>query len=96
VEPGLITGRLVLRRVTPADVDNLLALGTGAPGVHRARRPRDRRHHDDRQHTVPGRAGESWAAVRTVHLTWDEPLIGNEHGDVEYRLSREDWIGQAP
>jgi RimJ/RimL family protein N-acetyltransferase len=26
VEPGLVTGRLVLRRVTAADVDNLLAL----------------------------------------------------------------------
>jgi len=25
---------------------------------------------------------------RTVHLTWDEPLPGHEHGDVEYRLLR--------
>jgi RimJ/RimL family protein N-acetyltransferase len=31
---------------------------------------------------------------RTVHLTWEEPLDGNEHGDVEYRLRREDWIAQ--
>jgi RimJ/RimL family protein N-acetyltransferase len=29
--------------------------------------------------------------ARTVHLTWDEPLPGNEHGDVEYRLRRPDW-----
>ena len=30
--------------------------------------------------------------TRTVHLDWPEPLAGNEHGDVEYRLLREDWI----
>lgn len=29
--------------------------------------------------------------ARTVHLTWDEPLPGNEDGDVEYRLRRADW-----
>ena len=29
--------------------------------------------------------------ARTVHLTWGEPLPGNEHGDVEYRLRRADW-----
>jgi RimJ/RimL family protein N-acetyltransferase len=47
-----------------------------------------------RSRAVLERAGLRYA--RTVHLTWDEPLIGNEHGDVEYRLSREDWIGKAP
>ena len=31
--------------------------------------------------------------VRTVHLEWEHPLEGNEHGDVEYRLSRADWTG---
>jgi RimJ/RimL family protein N-acetyltransferase len=29
--------------------------------------------------------------VRTVYLDWPEPLEGNEHGDVEYRLTRADW-----
>lgn len=29
--------------------------------------------------------------ARTVHLDWPDPLDGTEHGDVEYRLSREDW-----
>jgi RimJ/RimL family protein N-acetyltransferase len=29
--------------------------------------------------------------ARTVHLDWPEPLDGNEHGDVEYRLLREEW-----
>jgi RimJ/RimL family protein N-acetyltransferase len=29
--------------------------------------------------------------VRTVHLDWPDPLPGNEHGDVEYRLDRGDW-----
>ena len=31
--------------------------------------------------------------ARTVHLSWDDPLPGNEHGDVEYRLRRDDWCG---
>jgi RimJ/RimL family protein N-acetyltransferase len=29
--------------------------------------------------------------ARTVHLDWPDPLDGNEHGDVEYRLPRADW-----
>ena len=29
--------------------------------------------------------------ARTVHLDWPDPLAGNEHGDVEYRLPRADW-----
>lgn len=29
--------------------------------------------------------------VRTVYLDWPDPLPGNEHGDVEYRLDRNDW-----
>ena len=29
--------------------------------------------------------------ARTVHLDWADPLDGNEHGDVEYRLPRADW-----
>jgi RimJ/RimL family protein N-acetyltransferase len=29
--------------------------------------------------------------ARTVHLDWPDPLDGNEHGDVEYRLLRADW-----
>jgi RimJ/RimL family protein N-acetyltransferase len=31
--------------------------------------------------------------ARTVHLDWPDPLAGNEHGDVEYRLHRRDWAG---
>ncbi|HEY7429576.1 MAG TPA: GNAT family N-acetyltransferase [Streptosporangiaceae bacterium] len=31
--------------------------------------------------------------VRTVHLAWEEPLAGSEHGDVEYRLHRDDRAG---
>jgi len=29
--------------------------------------------------------------VRGFHLTWDEPLPGTEHGEVEYELLRRDW-----
>ena len=47
-----------------------------------------------RSRAVLERAGLRYA--RTVHLIWDEPLDGNEQGDVEYRLRREDWIAQAP
>jgi len=37
---------------------------------------------------VMEKAGLRYA--RTVHLDWPEPLPGNEHGDVEYRLLREE------
>ena len=30
--------------------------------------------------------------ARTVYLDWPDPLDGNEHGDVEYRLLRDDWL----
>lgn len=29
--------------------------------------------------------------VRTMHLDWPDPLEGNERGDVEYRLRRDEW-----
>jgi RimJ/RimL family protein N-acetyltransferase len=29
--------------------------------------------------------------VRTFHLTWDDPIEGTEHGEVEYELRTEDW-----
>jgi len=29
--------------------------------------------------------------ARTVYLDWPDPLPGNEHGDVEYRLRRAGW-----
>jgi RimJ/RimL family protein N-acetyltransferase len=45
-----------------------------------------------RSRAVMARAGLRYA--RTVHLTWDDPLDGNEHGDVEYRLRREEWARQ--
>jgi RimJ/RimL family protein N-acetyltransferase len=33
--------------------------------------------------------------ARTVHLDWPDPLDGNEHGDVEYRLLRDEWLGSG-
>ncbi len=38
---------------------------------------------------VMAKAGLSYQ--RTVYLDWQEPLAGNEHGDVEYRLHRDGW-----
>ncbi|MCI4063067.1 GNAT family N-acetyltransferase [Micromonospora sp. R77] len=29
--------------------------------------------------------------VRTLHLVFDDPIPGTEHGEVEYELRREDW-----
>ena len=38
---------------------------------------------------VMARAGLRY--TRTVYLTWADPLEGNEQGDVEYRLRRDEW-----
>jgi hypothetical protein len=27
-----------------------------------------------------------------VYLNWPDPVDGHEHGDVEYRLRRADWL----
>ena len=77
---SVLTERLVLRRFTPADAANLLSLD-GDPLVMRYLEGRTRR--------VLEKAGLRYA--RTVHLDWPDPLAGNEHGDVEYRLHRRDW-----
>ncbi|MEU8260898.1 GNAT family N-acetyltransferase [Micromonospora sp. NPDC048999] len=42
-----------------------------------------------RSRAVMGKAGLRY--VRTFHLTFDDPIPGTEHGEVEYELRREDW-----
>jgi RimJ/RimL family protein N-acetyltransferase len=32
--------------------------------------------------------------VRNLHLEWDDPLPGTEHGEVEYALTRADWLAR--
>ncbi|HEY0700017.1 MAG TPA: GNAT family N-acetyltransferase [Micromonospora sp.] len=32
--------------------------------------------------------------LRTFHLTWDDPIEGPEHGEVEYEATRPDWNRQ--
>jgi RimJ/RimL family protein N-acetyltransferase len=32
--------------------------------------------------------------VRTFHLDWDEQLPGTEHGEVEYAITRKEWLDQ--
>jgi RimJ/RimL family protein N-acetyltransferase len=32
------------------------------------------------------------AYVRTFHLQWDDPIAGVEHGEVEYALTRAQWL----
>jgi RimJ/RimL family protein N-acetyltransferase len=39
---------------------------------------------------VMEKAGLRYA--RTVHLDWPDPLPGTEHGEVEYRLLRDEWL----
>ncbi|SCL14518.1 Protein N-acetyltransferase, RimJ/RimL family [Micromonospora rhizosphaerae] len=34
--------------------------------------------------------------VRTFRLTWDDPIEGAEHGEVEYELRRDDWLREHP
>lgn len=33
--------------------------------------------------------------VRTFHLDWDDPLPGTEHGEVEYAITREEWLAMT-
>jgi RimJ/RimL family protein N-acetyltransferase len=47
-----------------------------------------------RSRAVLEKAGLAYA--RTVDLNWPDPLDGNEHGDVEYRLRRDDWLARWP
>ncbi|MFI7532175.1 GNAT family N-acetyltransferase [Streptosporangium sp. NPDC049376] len=30
--------------------------------------------------------------VRTFHLEWEEPLPGSEYGEVEYAITRQEWL----
>ncbi|SCG75603.1 GNAT family N-acetyltransferase [Micromonospora humi] len=46
---------------------------------------------NDRSRAVMARAGLRY--VRTFHLTFDDPIPGTEHGEVEYELARSDWPG---
>ncbi|WP_043619302.1 GNAT family N-acetyltransferase [Nonomuraea candida] len=32
--------------------------------------------------------------VRTFHLEWEQPLPGSELGEVEYAITREEWLAQ--
>ena len=42
---------------------------------------------------VMEKAGLRYA--RTVYLDWPDPLDGNEHGDVEYRLRVGEWLADG-
>ncbi|MET7470205.1 GNAT family N-acetyltransferase [Micromonospora sp. NPDC005222] len=44
---------------------------------------------NDRSRAVMARAGLRY--VRTFHLTFDDPIPGTEHGEVEYELRRDEW-----
>ena len=43
--------------------------------------------------TVMERAG--LRHVRTFHQPWPDPIPGDEQGDVEYALTREEWLDQS-
>ncbi|MFC4146654.1 GNAT family N-acetyltransferase [Micromonospora mangrovi] len=44
---------------------------------------------NSRSRSVMARAG--LRHLRTFHLTFDDPIPGTEHGEVEYELRREEW-----
>jgi RimJ/RimL family protein N-acetyltransferase len=46
-----------------------------------------------RSRAVMDRCGMRY--VRTFHLEWNDPLPGTEHGEVEYEITRADWLAQA-
>jgi RimJ/RimL family protein N-acetyltransferase len=47
-----------------------------------------------RSRRVMERAGLRF--VRVFHLTWDDPIEGTEHGEVEYELLRHEWQARHP
>ena len=70
----------------------------GQPGADRARLPRARRRarrrRDDGGQQWPH--GASWrrracATCATFHQEWPDKIEGDEHGDVEYALTRAEW-----
>lgn len=34
--------------------------------------------------------------VRTFTADWEEPIPGSEHGEVEYAITREEWLARQP
>ena len=75
------TDRLVLRRFTVADADNLVDLDAD-PDVMRF--------------INGGNPTPRHVIADTLHESWADVIDGAEHGEVEYGLLRADWEqGQA-
>ena len=34
--------------------------------------------------------------VRTFTADWEEPIAGSEHGEVEYAITRDEWLARRP
>lgn len=34
--------------------------------------------------------------VRSFHIDWDEPIPGSEHGEVEYAITKAEWVITSP
>ncbi|MGH3097134.1 MAG: GNAT family N-acetyltransferase [Streptosporangiales bacterium] len=34
--------------------------------------------------------------VRTFHVDWDDPIPGTEHGEVEYAITKDQWLAGGP
>ena len=34
--------------------------------------------------------------VRTFTADWEEPIAGSEHGEVEYAITRDEWLARSP
>jgi len=46
-------------------------------------------------HTASRRVMEKSGLIRVFHADWPYRIPGDEHGDVEYALTRAEWEGQA-
>jgi RimJ/RimL family protein N-acetyltransferase len=91
----LETERLVLRRFTTADADNLGGLDADPDRLHRVWRAARDRGSDGRERAsrrVMEKAGLT--LVRTFHQPWPDAIGSHELEVVEYALHEADWEQQ--
>src|SRR5689334_9438514 len=97
----LATERLILREFTTDDLDDMVELdaaegssslirkGFTELGVQRVYAETMAVNTASRR--VMEKAGLRY--VRTFHADWPDRIPGDEHGDVEYALTRDQWAG---
>ena len=85
---------LVTGGITPGSDPQAIAIGPDGnlwftqPGVDRVRA--ETMTVNTASRAVMERCGLRF--VRTFHLEWDEPIEGTEHGEVEYEITKAEWL----